>query len=165
MPSLGLFCLLARRGGVDQVILGLFVTNMFSTLTPQYNSLLNNMNRIFSTVKVCYPNRNDTCWSLDPGTAPSLLGHLSPSPSPRIEEDGWWREWINPKALTSSWGWTVKCLHTPAVFDRPTSGIPSFHSYPLCVLASPTTTSLLPDHLVFYLSWVLSVSPRALHRP
>lgn len=59
------------------MILGLFVTNMFSTLTPQYNSLLNNMNRIFSTVKVCYPNRNDTCWSLDPGTAPSLLGHLS----------------------------------------------------------------------------------------
>nr|XP_019588537.1 PREDICTED: angiotensin-converting enzyme isoform X1 [Rhinolophus sinicus] len=32
----------------------------------QYNSLLSNMNRIYSTVKVCYPNRNDTCWSLDP---------------------------------------------------------------------------------------------------
>ncbi|ELK12483.1 Angiotensin-converting enzyme [Pteropus alecto] len=32
----------------------------------KYNSLLSNMNRIFSTVKVCYPNRNDTCWSLDP---------------------------------------------------------------------------------------------------
>lgn len=53
-----------RRGWPG--ILEMFVTNMFST--PQYNSLLSNMNRIYSTVKVCYPNRNDTCWSLDPGT-------------------------------------------------------------------------------------------------
>lgn len=96
------------------MILGLFVTNMFSTLTPQYNSLLNNMNRIFSTVKVCYPNRNDTCWSLDPGTAPSLLGHLSPSPSPRIEEDGWWREW--PKGIDLQLGLDCQVPPHPCCF-------------------------------------------------
>ncbi|XP_046530239.1 angiotensin-converting enzyme isoform X2 [Equus quagga] len=32
----------------------------------QYNSLLSNMNRIYSTAKVCYPNKTATCWSLDP---------------------------------------------------------------------------------------------------
>ncbi|XP_051014842.1 angiotensin-converting enzyme [Acomys russatus] len=32
----------------------------------QYNSLLNNMSRIYSTGKVCFPNKTATCWSLDP---------------------------------------------------------------------------------------------------
>uniref|UniRef100_A0A8C9JU00 Angiotensin-converting enzyme n=1 Tax=Panthera tigris altaica TaxID=74533 RepID=A0A8C9JU00_PANTA len=33
----------------------------------QYNSLLSNMNRIYSTAKVCYyPNKTAICWSLDP---------------------------------------------------------------------------------------------------
>ncbi|XP_059127939.1 angiotensin-converting enzyme [Peromyscus eremicus] len=32
----------------------------------QYNSLLNNMSRIYSTSKVCFPNKTATCWSLDP---------------------------------------------------------------------------------------------------
>lgn len=55
--------------------------------------------------------------------------------------------------------------HLCIFFDKLTSGISSFHSYPSCALASSTATSLPPDYLVFYLSWVLSVSPRALHRP
>ncbi|XP_021068150.1 angiotensin-converting enzyme [Mus pahari] len=32
----------------------------------QYNSLLSNMSRIYSTGKVCFPNKTATCWSLDP---------------------------------------------------------------------------------------------------
>lgn len=32
----------------------------------QYNSLQNNMNRIYSTSKVCLPNKTATCWSLEP---------------------------------------------------------------------------------------------------
>ncbi|XP_029068873.1 angiotensin-converting enzyme isoform X1 [Monodon monoceros] len=32
----------------------------------QYNSLLSNMSRIYSTAKVCFPNKTATCWSLDP---------------------------------------------------------------------------------------------------
>ncbi|XP_074199548.1 angiotensin-converting enzyme isoform X1 [Camelus bactrianus] len=32
----------------------------------QYNSLLSNMTRIYSTAKVCFPNKTATCWSLDP---------------------------------------------------------------------------------------------------
>ncbi|XP_044936818.1 angiotensin-converting enzyme isoform X1 [Mustela putorius furo] len=33
----------------------------------QYNSLLSNMNRIYSTARVCfYPNKTAICWSLDP---------------------------------------------------------------------------------------------------
>ncbi|KAM4843363.1 angiotensin-converting enzyme isoform 1-T1 [Thomomys bottae] len=32
----------------------------------QYNSLLSNMSRIYSTSKVCFPNKTATCWSLDP---------------------------------------------------------------------------------------------------
>ncbi|XP_051035002.1 angiotensin-converting enzyme isoform X2 [Phodopus roborovskii] len=32
----------------------------------QYNSLLNNMSRIYSTSKVCFPNKTATCWSLEP---------------------------------------------------------------------------------------------------
>ena len=64
---------------------GLFIANIFSTLTPQYNSLLSNMSRIYSTAKVCFPNKTATCWSLDPGTALCLLslssGASYPSPS------------------------------------------------------------------------------------
>uniref|UniRef100_H2NUD7 Angiotensin-converting enzyme n=1 Tax=Pongo abelii TaxID=9601 RepID=H2NUD7_PONAB len=32
----------------------------------QYNALLSNMSRIYSTAKVCLPNKTATCWSLDP---------------------------------------------------------------------------------------------------
>nr|XP_012299551.1 angiotensin-converting enzyme isoform X1 [Aotus nancymaae] len=32
----------------------------------QYNTLLSNMSRIYSTAKVCFPNKTATCWSLDP---------------------------------------------------------------------------------------------------
>nr|XP_036852820.1 angiotensin-converting enzyme-like [Manis javanica] len=32
----------------------------------QYNALLSNMNRIYSTAKVCFPNKTALCWSLDP---------------------------------------------------------------------------------------------------
>ncbi|XP_020136466.2 angiotensin-converting enzyme isoform X1 [Microcebus murinus] len=32
----------------------------------QYLSLLSNMSRIYSTTKVCFPNKTATCWSLDP---------------------------------------------------------------------------------------------------
>lgn len=61
------------RGRPDY-LWGPFTANIFSTLTPQYNSLLSNMNRIYSTAKVCYyPNKTAICWSLDPGMALSLL--------------------------------------------------------------------------------------------
>ncbi|XP_062072101.1 angiotensin-converting enzyme [Lepus europaeus] len=32
----------------------------------QYNSLLSNMSQIYSTGKVCFPNKTASCWSLDP---------------------------------------------------------------------------------------------------
>ncbi|NP_001193597.1 angiotensin-converting enzyme precursor [Bos taurus] len=32
----------------------------------KYNSLLSNMSRIYSTAKVCFPNKTAPCWSLDP---------------------------------------------------------------------------------------------------
>ncbi|KAM5150442.1 angiotensin-converting enzyme isoform 1-T1 [Callospermophilus lateralis] len=40
--------------------------NLPLTKKQQYNSLLNNMSRIYSTGKVCFPNKTATCWSLDP---------------------------------------------------------------------------------------------------
>ncbi|XP_015360274.1 angiotensin-converting enzyme isoform X1 [Marmota marmota marmota] len=40
--------------------------NLPLTKKQQYNSLLSNMSRIYSTGKVCFPNKTATCWSLDP---------------------------------------------------------------------------------------------------
>ncbi|EDM06349.1 angiotensin I converting enzyme (peptidyl-dipeptidase A) 1, isoform CRA_b [Rattus norvegicus] len=40
--------------------------NLPLTQRLQYNSLLSNMSRIYSTGKVCFPNKTATCWSLDP---------------------------------------------------------------------------------------------------
>ncbi|XP_077019647.1 angiotensin-converting enzyme isoform X3 [Tamandua tetradactyla] len=40
--------------------------NLPLTKRQQYNSLLTNMSRIYSTAKVCFPNKTATCWSLDP---------------------------------------------------------------------------------------------------
>lgn len=63
-----------KRRGQPDYLWGLFTAKIFSTLTPQYNSLLSNMNRIYSTARVCYyPNKTAICWSLDPGMALSLL--------------------------------------------------------------------------------------------
>lgn len=97
-----------------------FIANIFSTVTPQYNSLLSNMNRIYSTAKVCYPNKTATCWSLDPGTALSLLSAGASYPSPSCcctqEDDMFIRRDCggSGKALTSHWGWTIRCPHGPA---------------------------------------------------
>ena len=50
------------------------------------------MTRIYSTAKVCFPNKTATCWSLDPGMVLWLLSlsagvsYLSPSPC-RTQED------------------------------------------------------------------------------
>lgn len=74
-----------KRRGQPSGIWGLFDANIFHTLTPQYNSLLSNMNRIYSTARVCfYPNKTAICWSLDPGMALSLIvsaGASQPSPT------------------------------------------------------------------------------------
>lgn len=35
------------------------------------------MSRIYSTGKVCFPNKTATCWSLDPGMALSVLCRVS----------------------------------------------------------------------------------------
>ncbi|XP_064127021.1 angiotensin-converting enzyme isoform X1 [Loxodonta africana] len=40
--------------------------NLALAKRQQYNSLLSNMSRIYSTSKVCFPNKTATCWSLDP---------------------------------------------------------------------------------------------------
>ncbi|XP_008844827.1 angiotensin-converting enzyme [Nannospalax galili] len=40
--------------------------NLPLTKRQQYNALLSNMSRIYSTSKVCFPNKTATCWSLDP---------------------------------------------------------------------------------------------------
>ncbi|KAM6175753.1 angiotensin-converting enzyme [Erethizon dorsatum] len=40
--------------------------NLALAKRQQYNSLLSNMSRIYSTGKVCFPNETATCWSLDP---------------------------------------------------------------------------------------------------
>lgn len=51
-------------------IIGVVRTLGSANLSPakrqQYNSLLSNMTRIYSTAKVCFPNKTATCWSLDP---------------------------------------------------------------------------------------------------
>lgn len=66
-----------KRRGQPDCPWGLFTANIFSILTPQYNSLLSNMNKIYSTARVCfYPNKTAICWSLDPGMAVSLLASL-----------------------------------------------------------------------------------------
>lgn len=90
------------------------------------------MSRIYSTAKVCFPNKTATCWSLDPGTALCLLSLSSGAsyPSPLAcctQEDDVFlqREWVNPKALTSNWDWTVRCPQTPAPPGKLISGISS----------------------------------------
>lgn len=45
--------------------------------SPQYNTILSDMDKIYSTAKVC--PTNDTCWELEPGAV--LSPTLSPSPS------------------------------------------------------------------------------------
>lgn len=86
VPSPDHFFLLAKGWGGQINSRGqcLLTNNHSSTPTWQYNSLLNNMSRIYSTGKVCFPNKTATCWSLDPGMGRShlcwgflaLLGHL-----------------------------------------------------------------------------------------
>ncbi|ERE69255.1 angiotensin-converting enzyme-like isoform 1 [Cricetulus griseus] len=49
-----------------EVIRILGPANLLLAQRQQYNSLLNNMSRIYSTSKVCLPNKTATCWSLEP---------------------------------------------------------------------------------------------------
>lgn len=82
-----------KRRGRPDYLRGLFITNIFSTLTPQYNALLSNMSRIYSTAKVCFPNKTAPCWSLDPGNRPespvSVFPGFLPFPATPRPPGGW----------------------------------------------------------------------------
>ncbi|XP_037347809.1 angiotensin-converting enzyme isoform X1 [Talpa occidentalis] len=64
--------------------------NLDMSKRQQYNSLLSNMNRIYSTAKVCFPNKTAPCWSLDPD-----LTHILTSSRSYARQLFAWEGWHN----------------------------------------------------------------------
>ncbi|XP_023585205.1 angiotensin-converting enzyme-like [Trichechus manatus latirostris] len=62
--------------------------NLALTKRQQYNSLLSNMSRIYSTSKVCFPNKTATCWSLDPELT-NILASSRSYPMLLFAWEGW----------------------------------------------------------------------------
>lgn len=118
-----------------------------SSPSPQYNTILSNMDKIYSTAKVCLPN--STCWELEPGIVlvpPRLRGAEHPvamslSWSPHPQRVGVGRS--HPCSSGLSWVWHNGGGTSAELWWDVTSSCPSLMYY-LSPLSQTSRTSWPP---------------------